>query len=330
MNNGWIRENIIYSPFVTRYKSTIIILVKIIIAAGLLTYLINHVDPDEIITAVREANLWFVFAAFLLLFLNIYLQYWKWEVVCRKVLGISDKKKIITSLFYGFSAGSFTPGRIGEYFGRAILFRDKSISDVTVATLIDKAIPLLIIAFTGALSSILFIHFYYHVTVFITASLFIFVFVLSYIFLYLILNPSIWKNTIVSKIKKSKKLVFLVEKLSIIKKIDKSVSYRVAYISALFFICILLQYVLLASAFSHHFNFMNYLWVGVLIFFAKSIIPPVSIGDLGIREGASVFFISFVGENGSIGFNAAIFLFLINILIPAIIGMLLLFQKNDD
>ena len=328
--SGWVKENIIYNPFIARYKSAIIIFIKIVIAAGLLTYIIKRVNLNEIITAIKEANLIFILAAFLLLALNIYIQYWKWKIVCKKILGVTAPKKIFLSLFYGFSAGSFTPGRIGEYFGRAMIFRDKSISEITIATFIDKTIPLTIIAFTGALASIVFIQYYYNVTIFITASLFIFVFALSYIFLYLLLNPSIWKGAVVKKIKISRRLSSLVEKLSVIKKLDKNITYQVALISFLFFACMLLQYVLLVSAFSQHFDFINYLWAGLLMFFAKSIIPPVSIGDLGIREGASVFFIKLIGENGSIGFNAAIFLFIINILVPAIIGMFLLFHKNDD
>lgn len=330
MMNGWVKENIIYNPFVTRYKFAIIVLVKIAIAVGLLIYIVNRVNLNEIIAAISGANLLFISAALLLLVPNIYVQYWKWKVICEKMLGISSRKKILYSLFYGFSAGSFTPGRVGEYFGRAMMFRGKSISEITVATFVDKTIPLTIIAFIGALASIVFIQFYYHVTIFITASLFIFVFVLSYIFLYLILNPTIWKNAVINKIKLSKKLSQIIEKLFIVKKINKNITYKVAVISLLFFVCMLVQYVLLVSAFSHHVVILNYLWAGILVFFSKSLIPPVTIGDLGIREGASVFFITMIGENGSVGFNAAIFLFFINVLIPAIIGMFLLFHKNDD
>ena len=330
MKGNWLKENIIYNPLVIRHKSAIIILLKLIIAAGLLIYIINRVRLDEILTAIKGADVLFILGAFLLSFLNIYLQYWKWKVVCKSVLGVSDRKKILTSLFYGISAGSFTPARIGEYFGRAMLFRHKSISEITVATFIDKIIPLIVIAFTGALASIIFIQFYYKVTIFLTVSLFIFVFVLAYIFIYLLLNPSIWKNAIIRKISLSNRFSFLVEKRSLFKRINKNIIYQIVFISFLFFACMLLQYVLLVSAFSHHTHFFNYLWAGILMFFSKSIIPPVTIGDLGVREGASVFFISMMGENGSMGFNAAIFLFLINILIPAIIGMFLLFQKNND
>ncbi|MBK9099222.1 MAG: hypothetical protein IPM14_14110 [bacterium] len=52
--------------------------------------------------------------------------------------------------FFGFSAGIITPLRIGEYFGRGIEFKDKSIVQVTVATLIDKFFPLLMVASLGS------------------------------------------------------------------------------------------------------------------------------------------------------------------------------------
>jgi len=64
--------------------------------------------------------------------------------------------------------------------------------------------------------------------------------------------------------------------------------------------------------------------------FAKTIIPPVSLGELGIREGASIFFITALGESASVGFNASIFLFFINVLIPSLIGLILLLKKNND
>lgn len=64
--------------------------------------------------------------------------------------------------------------------------------------------------------------------------------------------------------------------------------------------------------------------------FAKTVIPPVSLGELGIREGASVYFLTILGESASVGFNASIFLFFINVLIPSLIGFILLMKKNDD
>ena len=62
--------------------------------------------------------------------------------------------------------------------------------------------------------------------------------------------------------------------------------------------------------------------------FAKTIIPPVSFGELGIREGASVYFLKQVGVSAAAGFNAAIFLFIINVLLPALTGLIFLLKRK--
>ena len=102
------------------------------------------------------------------------------------------------------------------------------------------------------------------------------------------------------------------------------------FISASFYFFLLLQFAVLIAAFAHSFHFFEYLWNGSLIMFAKSIIPQVSLGDLGIREGASIYFYNKIGIAASTAFDASFFLFLINLLIPSLIGMILLYKKNND
>jgi uncharacterized membrane protein YbhN (UPF0104 family) len=101
-------------------------------------------------------------------------------------------------------------------------------------------------------------------------------------------------------------------------------------ISLLFYSCFLIQYALLVAAFSNHYDFIHYLWAANLIMFTKTIIPPISFGELGIREGASVYFLTQIGESASVGFNASILLFIINLLIPALIGIGMFLRKNDN
>jgi uncharacterized membrane protein YbhN (UPF0104 family) len=52
---------------------------------------------------------------------------------------------------------------------------------------------------------------------------------------------------------------------------------------------------------------------------------PISFGDLGVRETATVFFVSLIGGQKTTGFNASILIFLINLAFPSFIGFLLLF-----
>jgi len=142
MNVKTASENIL-----TKNKSWLIIIVKLIIAAGILYYLVSYINYKEIITAIEGANINLLMAAFALSFVNIYLQFFKWKITCKTVLNESRNSKIFTSLFYGLSAGAITPARVGEYFGRAIAFKNKPLLQVTVATMVDKFFPLMIVVF---------------------------------------------------------------------------------------------------------------------------------------------------------------------------------------
>jgi uncharacterized membrane protein YbhN (UPF0104 family) len=318
------------ASLVERYKGLLITILKIVIAGGLLTYLVLKVNMNEILGALRNANIALILITVLLAFLNIFLQFLKWKITCGYILNEKRNKKIWLSLFYGFSGGVFTPARIGEYFGRAAAFKDKSLIKVAVATFIDKFFSLMAVAGFGAMASILFMHYYYRVSVFLTGSLFILTFILFYIAYVIALDPRFWKSVLFDRISKSDHFKKIFNNLKILKELDRFYTTQMVFISIAFYTCFILQYALLAAAFSGHNNFIHYIWAGNLVMFAKTIIPPISLGELGIREGASVFFLHMFGEVNSVGFNSSIFLFLINMLIPSVIGLFLLLKKNDN
>lgn len=311
-------------------KTTLVIAAKLIIAAGLLIYLIHSVKYDLIISAIKEANLLLIGLVMILGILNIYLQYSKWRITCNEVLGVKENSKVFRSLFYGFSAGIITPLRIGEYFGRGIEFRDKSLVQVTVATLVDKFFPLLMVASIGSVSSLLFIYYYHNVSIYIVLSLFVLIFTFFYLLIILLVSNRFWNSILFSKLNSSEKVRPFLDKLRIFENLDRKYFYKMLFISFLFYSCFLIQYALLVMAFSNHFDFIHYLWAANLIMFTKTIIPPISFGELGIREGASIYFLAQMGETASVGFNSSILLFIINLLIPALIGVGMFLRKNDN
>jgi uncharacterized membrane protein YbhN (UPF0104 family) len=311
-------------------KTTLVIAAKLIIAVGLLIFLANFVEYDQIITAILEVNLWLIGLVMGLGILNIYLQYSKWRITSNEVLEVNDNSKVFRSLFYGFSAGIITPLRIGEYFGRGIEFKDKSLVQITVATIIDKFFPLLMVASFGSISSLLYIYYYHNVSIYIALSLFVLIFTFFYLLVILLVSNRFWSSLLFSRLKASTRVRPFLDKLRIFEKLDKRYFYKMVLISFLFYFCYLIQYALLVMAFSNHIDFINYLWSANLIMFTKTIIPPISFGELGIREGASVYFLTQMGEAASVGFNSSILLFIINLLIPALIGVGMFLRKNDN
>ncbi len=301
-------------------RSQFLVIMKILIAAGLLTFILYSVNFSRTISVFKNADKFFISAAFLLSFVNIYLQYRKWKLVCGHFLNEYDRGKIIYSLFYGFTAGSFTPARIGEYAGRAIPFNGKPLLIVASAVLIDKLFSLLIVFLTGLVSFLLFIKIGILDTILIV-SLFA---LLSYLLMSgVVLRPFIKK--VLNRREWSRDLF---SGLTILKNSGYKFRLKLTLLSFLFYTCFIVQFALLVCAFSHHNDYLNYVWSGNLVMFAKTLIPSVSFGELGIREGASVYFLRKVGVTAAAGFNASIFLFLINILLPAIIGLVFLSKKK--
>lgn len=322
-----VRKYLIDSFSVHRNK--ILLLLKILIAAALLTYIISTIKISQIADAFEDANYFLVALAFVLLIPNILLQYWKWKITCKSILNYSDNKTILYSLLQGLTAGAFTPFRIGEYFGRAFLFKDRTIIQVTVATLIDKFFPLVLVAFIGAAASILFIYFFYSISAYLAASLFMVVTLIFYLLIQLIIDPEFWNNFLFNKLKKSKLLHKYLGKMRFLKTLERNYSLKMFLISFLFYTCFVTQFVILIYAFSNRINIVDYYWSSALVMFGKTFFPAISLGELGIREGVSVFFLGEMGVAEAAAFNASLFLFFINILIPAIIGSFLLFKKNN-
>lgn len=301
---------------------------KILLSAGLIWYIASIVNFNEIIAGIQKAKLPFVISALILSIFNLYIQYLKWMLTSGLLLNENKRSRILVSLFYGFTGGSFTPGRVGEYFGRALAFRNENLLRVSAATFIDKVFPLFITLFFGSVSVVIFVFYYYKTSIYLTSSLFILLLILSSAVLFIFFNSK--KAGWVIRIKRYKPLDIIAGKLHMLKNITTAYIVKMILFSLLFYACFIVQYALLGAAFSDNISFINLIWAGNLVMFAKTIISPVSLGELGIREGASVFFLTQLGGTASAGFNASIFLFTINVLLPSAAGMFLMLKRDDN
>ena len=325
-NENTVREKSLFTKFSENKFTT---LTKFVIGIGLLFYIIEKVNFNDIINNIKNVDFGLLLAAMGLTFINISLQYFKWKLTSKTILSENNNKKILYSLFYGISAGAFTPARVGEYFGRAVEFKDKPFLQVSAATFVDKIFTMLMVLFWGMVASMLFLRIYYNVTFYTTVPIFTILF--AFIFTtFSLLQKDIVQNFFKEKLSNRTKLKKWAINLKVLKNLDKKFSYKMLFLAFLLHVCYIMQFAILTSAFSKHSDWLNFIWAGNLVMFAKTIIPAISLGDLGIREGASVFFIKKIGYAGSVGFNASLALFFINILFPALIGLILLPKKNND
>lgn len=311
-------------------KKLLLMILKIIITAVLIYYLISFIEYEKIKSALEHADYTFVFLAFLLSFVNIFLQYKKWQLICRNSLNVFNNKKILKSLFIGFSGGIVTPFKLGEFAARAVSLKNVSLVEVTLATAVDKLFPLIIVSFVGGISALLFIHFYYFVSSLLTLSLVIVFITLFYFLFILINNKKFWEEIVYEKLSRVKFLEKHISKFKLLGSLSPKVTRQLTFITILYYLTFTTQMALLIAAFLQQYDFINYLWISNLVIFSQTIIPQVTIAELGIREGSTVFFMNLLGLSAAAGFNAAILLFVINLVIPAIAGAFLIIPKNND
>jgi uncharacterized protein (TIRG00374 family) len=293
-----------------------LIIIKIIIAILLMAFIINYVSSKEIYKTLKQMNLFYFIIAFVLVVLNVILLYKKWYVISYRVLEISDKNKIMHSLFNGFAAGIITPFRAGEYLARNISYKTSALN-VALATFFDKIFNMLVILFIG-LFSLIFLFSKNKRTDY--AVLTIFILLISVLITVLVLKneklTKLWQRL------STKHKMFKNFYLAISKYRDYEYEFysKVILFSVFHYFIVLFQYAFILYSFGVNNTFWELIWYSSLVLFGKTIIPPVSFGEVGIREASSVFFAGYFGIKNSVGFNTSVIIFLINLLLPAMFG----------
>lgn len=311
-------------------RTKIYFALKIFVAVLLLVYLLKFVDLKNILLTFTKANFDLLAVCFVLLIPNIILQYWKWKITCNALLNETNSKKIIISLFYGFPAAVFTPGRAGEYFGRGLAFKHHHLSEVIIATAVDKFFTMVVTFITGTIGMIIFIDKYYETSSYLPMPLMISFILFVFLGLAFLFSKKVrfLKSELFTD--KPKWMVKIYNRLLVLNNLDQKFAFKMLLISFLFFFCYVFQFVLLIYSFTHHGYFVYYFLAALVIMFSKSILAPISVSELGVREGAAVFFLTQMGESSSAALNASLLLFVVNILIPSLIGLILLFMRIHD
>ncbi len=316
------------ASFFINNKKRFSVFIKVLISVILIVYLKNYLGSHNIYESIKNIQIAPALLAVLLMALNVYLQFVKWEIISNQYLNIFTTKEILLSMFYGFTAGLITPFRVGEYFGRYIVFSKSKFVDVTIATLLDKIFNLLAILFFGLIALLIFLNYHNIIELEIALAYLIALIVIA-VLIKLSISPGGWLSNFVSKrFENHKSAIELFSNIKKIFRLNKSSKNLIIILSASHYVIYLIQFTLLLSSLTHEMYIVEYVWFGSLVIFLKTIIPPISFGELGIREGAAVYFSAYFNVQAVEAFNTAILIFIINMLLPALAGLLLILKRK--
>jgi uncharacterized membrane protein YbhN (UPF0104 family) len=300
----------------------IVLFLKLTITAVVMLLVVERVNFKEIDSAFRNPqNPLFIVLAVILLFPNLFIQWYRWHFLLRLLQKDVPVSESISSFFGGQVVGFVTPGRIGE-LGRSLFLKQIDRLQAIGLLIIDKFYAFLLILTGGLWGIIVLICYLFNYSTFIMIPLATAGVIIGLACIIIGLHPG-WMRTFLYHISiflpardKLRQLISCMDQF-------KRMEARKFFIYTILFYCIfIVQFCLLAFAFQKT-SWTTALTATTATILAKTLLP-VSIADLGIREGASVFFFLKFHVEKVTAFNSSILLFAINILIPTFIGLFFL------
>lgn len=296
-------------------------LLKFAITLSILVALFYYIEINEIVRSFRQANTLLLILGFVLVIANTGIHFIRWRYLLRLLSKEIQDSEVVTSLLVGFAAGFFTPAQVGEIAGRIASHPELRKSHVVGITIIDKLYILALTFLTGISALTVYTAKYfseYWNLLYVLPIVLILVLICA-VFLF----PQSMKKFlkyIPEKIRQHN----LYSMIGIIETTFFNQQGRLLFaLTAMLYAIIGVQFFIFINAFESV-SFFDTVLCSLSVYFVKAVILPISIGDLGVRESASIFFFSKVGVSAAAAFNASMCMFLANVLLPSAIGALMI------
>lgn len=316
-------------------RKTIGFLLKVGIVAFALFFLyqqltskssVEQFDLDQILVKLQE-NYIVVTVVILMMFLNWFIESLKWRFLISKIEKVSIKRSI-RAIFSGITVSAFTPNRVGEYGGRVFcLEKADRIKGVLITVIGSMAqlvttivfgsigillLPNLMPEFDSLLSNIVFAY---------PIMLFLLI-LLNVLLVTLFLNASVF-SVVLSKIKFLRKFKKYNEVFSFY---NSSELLEILLYSVARYIVFTTQFFILLQVFDVQIGYVDAMILITTKLLVISIIPTIAITEIGIRGSVALFLFGLVSVN-AIGILSATFvMWVINLLLPALIGTIFIFS----
>ena len=297
-----------------------------VVVAIILVYILNNNEKlnDYYLQSLLvgwERNSLFLLVALLLVPVNWSLEAHKWKFLIRNIERISFIHAL-ESVLIGVSMGFVTPHSLGDYVARIFTLTIPERAKAIGAVFLCRISQFYITLWFGSASLVVYLF-----MVLQQSDTTFFVFVLFTIFNNIVfITIFIFHKRILRLLltyEPTKKLFFYFEVIGAYT--FKEVNF-VLFLSLIRYCVFCFQFMLILSFFDIEIVWWLMLSGVAFVFFVKSIVPTFF--DLGIRELAAVGFLGVFYYDHQIIIFASLTLWLINLVIPSIIGLFLLYKMK--
>lgn len=266
--------------------------------------------------SLSASRVWTVLITlFLLMLLNWFLEALKWKYLLRDVEKISTWRAV-ESVFCGLTWAVFTPNRIGEYGGRVFFLSSRKRVIGVISMSVGAVGQMVITNVLGSLALLWFVSSFMNLNIIVNFALTFLVALFCSFFLLFYFNIQVI-DSLLAKVKIIKPFRRYFRILSKYKKADL---LRILVYCLSRYVVFTTQYCLVILLLIPEMPVMSMILVLFILFFIQSALPSLDLFDIGVRAlTATYFFGFFTGQEVAI-MAAIACIWLINLIIPAILG----------
>jgi uncharacterized membrane protein YbhN (UPF0104 family) len=260
---------------------------------------------------------------FLLMLLNWFLEALKWKYLIKGIEKISVWKAV-ESVFCGLTLAVFTPNRIGEYGGRVFFLTPRKRLFGLVAMGVGAIGQMVVTNVLGGLSILWFIGNFFEINFWLFYGLIFLVTLFCLFFIVFYFNIK-WVYSLLSSILFLKRFKKFFKLLS---RYQKKELWNVFLFCIARFIVFTTQYCLIINLLLPELQLFAMVMMILILFFIQSALPSLDLLDVGVRSMTATYFFSFITHQEVAIMASTAWIWLVNLIIPAILGSVFVFKLN--
>jgi uncharacterized membrane protein YbhN (UPF0104 family) len=279
---------------------------------------------DNVIYGWSNYRVLLLFIILVCMFVNWSIEALKWQILLKTIQPISFWRSL-RSVFTGIAISLLTPNRIGEYAGRIAYLKNNKKFDGISANIVSSYGQFIAAATFGILGCSFYIAAYSY------PNYLPVVLIGSILGLLLLLYFYFRLHKVVSFFSKTKWLQKIHAHLLVVNNYNSALLVKIILLSALRYFVFALQFYILLLSLGVSLSFFPAILCIFVVYWLMAIMPTIAIAEIPVRTVMSSTILGVLSSNTVAIMSASILLWLINLILPAVLGAIgLIGAKIND